>query len=111
MIVHDHVLFRQALKVVLERRAGLNVYAEVATPSEARALLKTLEDAPDLAVVDLDPRDGGELVRELGGGPSGTSVLGLTSGAGRTAAGVRGAVLTTGASMDEILAVARRLLR
>lgn len=111
LIVHDHVLFRQALAVVLERRAGFDVYAEAATPSEARSLLRTLEDAPDLAVVDLDPHDGGELVRELGGGPSGTSVLGLTSGDGRAAAGTRGVVLTTEASIDEILAVVRRLIR
>lgn len=111
IIVHDHVLFRQALAVVLERRAGFDVYAEAATPSEARSLLRTLDDAPDLAVVDLDLRDGDELVRELGGGSSGTSVLGLTSGDKCAAAGTRGVVLTTDASVDEILTAARRLVR
>ena len=74
-----------------------------------RPLLR-LNRRMDLAVVDLDLPDGEELTRELDEGASGTSVLGLTAGHERVV-GARGTVLNTGASVGEILAAARRLVR
>ena len=110
IVVDDHAVFRQALAVLLEQQAGFDVYAEAAFLPEARSILRNLSGKLDLAVVDLDLPDGEELIRELNEGGSGTSVLGLTSGRER-AVGAWGAVLSTEASVDEILAAARRLVR
>jgi DNA-binding NarL/FixJ family response regulator len=68
MILDDHAVFRQALAVMLEYRAGFEVYADIASPEEASAALEGLNGGLDLAVVDLDLPDGGaeEFIRELG---------------------------------------------
>lgn len=112
MLVDDHVVFRQALAVLLEQRAGLRVYAEAATLAEARSAIGVLNGDLDLAIVDLDMADGNaaELIRELRAKPSGTSVLALTASCDRLPEGRCAAeVLTTAASLDEILAAARQL--
>ena len=113
MLVSGHALFRQALAVVLERRAGFHVCSEASSSAEARMALDAVEDGPDLAVVDLDLRDGGagDLIREMAEGPSGTTVLGLTASRERaTETSPTALVLTTDVSVDEILAAARQLI-
>ena len=113
MLVFGHTLFRQALAVMLEHRAGFHICAEVASSVEARMALGDVEGGLDLAVVDLDLRDGGAggLIREMAEGPSGTTVLGMTASRDR-AAEMPGTtlVLTTDASVEEILTAARQLV-
>lgn len=110
IIVDDHTAFRQALAMVLRKHTGFDVCAEAASPAEARSILQKLNCRLDLAVVDLDLPDGEKLTRELNECASGTSVLGLTAGRARVV-GARGTVLTTEASVDEILAAVQRLVR
>lgn len=113
MILDDHAVFRQALAVMLEYRAGFEVYADIASPDEASAALEGLNGGLDLAVVDLDLPDGGakEFIRELGERVSGVTVLGLTASRDNVA-GKWGTseVLTTGVCVDDILAAARQLV-
>lgn len=111
MIVDDHAAFRQALAVTLEHRAGFDVRAEAASPAEARRILQTLPGGLDLAIVDVDlpGRDTEALIRDLQEGPARAAVLGLTAARER-AAGTPEAMLGTDASVDEILAVAGRLV-
>lgn len=109
IVVDDHTAFRQALAILLEQRAGVALYAEAASPAEARKMLQNPGCRLDLAIVDLDSPDGEGLVRELNEGASGASVLCLTADHKR-AAGMRHAVLTTEASAEEILAAAQRLV-
>ena len=111
MVVDDHAAFRQAISVVLEKRAGFEVCAQAASPAEAVRALEALGGRLDLAVVDLDlPGPGAEaLVRELREGPSGAAVLGLTAERGGVFAGTAG-VLCTGDSVEEILSAARQLV-
>jgi DNA-binding NarL/FixJ family response regulator len=113
MILDDHVVFRQALAVMLEHRAGFEVYADIASPEEASAALEGLNGRLDLAVVDLDLPDGGaeEFIRELGERASGATVLGLTAGRDHAARKWgTSEVLTTGVCVDDILAAARQLV-
>lgn len=113
VILDDHTVFRQALAIVLECRAGFEVYADFASPEEAKTALEGLDGGLDLAVVDLDLPGGGaeEFIRELGERMPGVTVLGLTANRHRVA-GMRGTseVLTTGTRVDEILAAARQLV-
>ena len=113
VILDDHAVFRQALAIMLEYRAGFEVYADVASPEEAKTALEGLDGGLDLAVVDLDLPGGGaeEFIRELGERMSGVTVLGLTANRD-SVAGMRGTsqVLTTGTRVDEILAAARQLV-
>lgn len=113
MILDDHAVFRQALAVMLEYRDGFEVYADIASPEEARAALEGLNGKLDLAIVDLDLPDGGaeEFIRELTGRVSGATVLGLTASRDRVA-GIRGIseVLNTWMCADDILTAARQLV-
>ena len=113
VILDDHTVFRQALAIVLEYWAGFEVYADVASPEEAKVALEGLDGGLDLAVVDLDLPGGGaeRFIRELGERMSGVTVLGLTTNRD-SVAGILGTseVLTTGARVDEILAAARQLV-
>lgn len=113
VILDDHAVFRQALAVMLEHGADFEVYADIASPEEARAFLDGLNGGLDLAIVNLDLPDGSaeEFIRELGVRMSGAAVLGLTADRARVAK-IPGTseVLTTGACVDEILAAARQLV-
>jgi DNA-binding NarL/FixJ family response regulator len=113
VILDDHTVFRQALAIMLEYRAGFEVYADVASPEEAKTALEGLDGGLDLAVVDLDLPGGGaeRFIRELDERTSGVTVLGLTANRD-SVAGIRGTseVLTTGTRVDEILAAARQLV-
>ena len=113
MILDDHAVFRQALAVMLEYRAGFEVYADISSPEEATAALEGLNGGLDLVVVDLDLPDGGaeEFIRELDERVSGVTVLGLTASRDNVG-GTWGTseVLTTGVCVDDILAAARQLV-
>lgn len=65
LIVDDHPLFREGLKSILRRDAGIEVSGEAGSAAEALRQART--DAPDVALVDisLPDRSGIQLVREL----------------------------------------------
>ena len=65
LIVDDHPLFREGLKSILRRDAGIEVSGEAGNAAEALRQART--DAPDVALVDisLPDRSGIQLVREL----------------------------------------------
>ncbi len=111
LLVNDHDLFRQALAIVLEQRANFDVCAEAASLAEAREVLSGMNGTLDLAVVDIDLPNGGgvELIRELQELPS-VSVLALTAEQEQGAQTWMGKVLSTAASIDEIVGAARQLV-
>jgi len=65
LIVDDHPLFREGLKSILRRDAGIEVSGEAGNAAEALRQART--DTPDVALVDisLPDRSGIQLVREL----------------------------------------------
>jgi len=65
LIIDDHPLFREGLKSILRRDAGIEVSGEAGNAAEALRQART--DAPDVALVDisLPDRSGIQLVREL----------------------------------------------
>ena len=113
VILDDHAVFRQALAVTLEHAAGFEVCADIDSPEAARTFFEGLDVGLDLAIVDLDLPDGSaeELIREIGKSTSGVAVLGLTANRDRVGR-IRGTskVLTTAASVDEIIAAAVQLV-
>lgn len=111
LIVDDHDLFRQALAIVLEQRANFEVCAQAASLAEAREVLDGMNGAPDLAVVDIDLPSGHgiELIRELQEQPN-VSVLALTADREQGPHTWMGEVLSTAASIDEIVGAARQLV-
>jgi DNA-binding NarL/FixJ family response regulator len=62
----DHALFRECLALLLERRMCCE-YIQAGSFAEANLVLDHLQDEVDLAIVDLDLRDGDgvELVERL----------------------------------------------
>lgn len=112
VVIDDHVVFRQALVVMLEKRAGLDVCAEAGSPAEARDTLAAMAIRPDLVILDLDLHALGaqNLMRELCDNLPDTGVIGLTAGRHRVAVPEKARVLGTDVPVDEILAAARRLV-
>jgi DNA-binding NarL/FixJ family response regulator len=113
VVVDDHTVFRQALVVMLEHRAGFEVCAEAASPAEARTAIGTLDVGPDLVILDLDLLGRGveDLIHELSDGPSEIGVICLTSGHDLAAAiPANVTVLGTDVPVDDILAAARQLV-
>jgi DNA-binding NarL/FixJ family response regulator len=116
LLVAKHVVFRQALALILEWHADLKA-VQVGSLAEAHQVLRTPDaEQPDLAVVDLELPDGEgfELIGEIRGGWPQVSILALTTSgepdrhARATEAGA-GAVLTMAASSEAFLKEVRRL--
>jgi len=65
LIVDDHAIVRQGLRMVLSLRPNLTIMGSVGTAAEA--LQTTLDKQPDLILLDLvlPERDGASLVPEL----------------------------------------------
>ena len=116
LLVAQHVVFRQALTLVLEWHAGFKA-VQVESLAEAHQLMRDPDaEQPDLAVVDLElPNgDGFELIGEIHEVWPRVPVLALTTGreperAGRAKEAGAGEVLTISASGEEFLKAVRRL--
>jgi DNA-binding NarL/FixJ family response regulator len=116
LLVDDHALFRGVLAVICEAHTSLGENVQAGSLAEARRVLSSFDSNNfALAVVDLDLPDeeGVELIRELR--QAGIPVLALS--ASRDYEGLVGVsglgpgeVLTTAASLDEILGAVRRLV-
>jgi DNA-binding NarL/FixJ family response regulator len=110
LLADDHVLFRQALKVVLERE-GFAVLADACDGQEAVRLAETLR--PDVAVLDvaMPLLNGLDAARQILKTSPRTRVIVLTMYTedhyvlGALRAGVRGYVIKTQAAQDLIEAI------
>ena len=116
LLIAKHVVFRQALALVLEWHADFRA-VQVGSLAEAHQLLRSPDaEQPDLAIVDLElPNDDGvELIREIHEVCPRTPVLALTTGreterSARAREAGAGKVLTMTASGEEFLEEVRRL--
>jgi DNA-binding NarL/FixJ family response regulator len=116
LLIAKHVVFRQALALVLEWHADFRA-VQVGSLAEAHQLLRSPDaEQPDLAIVDLElPNDDGvELIREIHEVCPRTPVLALTTSSesertsrARKAGAVK--VFTMTASGEEFLEEVRRL--
>ena len=117
MLVEDHVLFRQALAVLLNGEPDLCVVAQAGSLAEARAHVVALRNLVQLAIVDFALPDGGamEFIKELCRSLPDVKVMVFTASVdpGTTSraleSGAR-ATLHKTASKGEILAAVRGLL-
>ncbi len=115
LLVEDHASFRQALAFMFEREEEFVVSGQAGSLAEARALLRKLPDAVDVAVVDLalPDGDGYGLIEELSS-RSGMMTLVLSASleparfARAVEAGASG-VLHKSAAIGEIVDAVRRL--
>jgi DNA-binding NarL/FixJ family response regulator len=82
LLVDDHDLIRQGLRRAFERADGFSVVADVATVSEARAMVQQL--TPDVVVTDVRLPDGTglELARDLRADSPDLGIVVLTMYAG-----------------------------
>ena len=117
-LLEDHSWFRKALADLLEREAGLQVVGEAGSLSEARDDVMDFTENIDLALIDLLLPDGigTELIGDLRRINPEVPVLVLTVAGGADLYNwVRsmGAneMISKDASLDEILAAVRLLLR
>jgi DNA-binding NarL/FixJ family response regulator len=117
-LLEDHSWFRKALADVLEREAGLQIVGEAGSLSEARDGMMDMPGEIDLALIDLLLPDGigTELIGDLRRINPEVPVLVLTVARGPDLySWVRsmGAdeMISKDASLDEILAAVRLLLR
>jgi DNA-binding NarL/FixJ family response regulator len=116
LLVAKHVVFRQALALILEWHADLKA-VQVGSLAEAHQVLRTPDaEQPDLAVVDLELPDGEgfELIGEMQELWPQVSILALTTSqdaerAAQAKDAGAGAVLTMAASRGELLEEVRRL--
>jgi DNA-binding NarL/FixJ family response regulator len=110
LLADDHVLFRQALRIVLERE-GFTVQAEARDGQEAVRLAETLR--PDIAVLDvaMPILNGLDAARQILKTNPRTKVIVLTMYTddhyvlGALRAGVRGYVIKTQAAQDLVGAI------
>lgn len=110
LLADDHVLFRQALKMLLERE-GLTIRVEACDGHEAVRLAATIH--PDLAVLDLamPTLNGLDAARQIAKVSPRTKTIILTMYTedhfvtGALQAGVRGYVIKTQAAQDLIAAI------
>jgi len=65
LIVDDHPLIREGIKLILKKRESFSVYGEAETTEEAISLVRVL--SPDVVIVDLSLKDedGMVLVKRL----------------------------------------------
>jgi two-component system nitrate/nitrite response regulator NarL len=115
LLADDHRLFREVLATVLLQNTNLKENVQAESFAEVRQLLRGLGGNIDLAIVDVDlPNgEGAEMIKELR--EVGVPVIALTVGQslqGRARAVRAGAaeVLSTTASAEEIVRVAKRLV-
>ena len=115
LLVEDHVMFRQALKFVLNLRPGMRVVAECGSLAECRVLGDRL-GAVDLALLDLmlPDGDGTGLIALLRGANPEVRVLVLSASIEpgvheRAAAAGADGVLNKTTSLTEIVAAVGRL--
>jgi len=110
LLADDHVLFRQALKVLLERE-GFSVRAEACDGHEAVRLAATLR--PDIAVLDIamPALNGLDAARQITKVSSSTKSIALTMYTddhyviGALKASMRGYVIKTQAAQDLVAAI------
>lgn len=117
-LLEDHSWFRRALAQLLEREGDLEVVGEAGSLAEARREAAEKAERIDLAVVDLLLPDGigTELIKDLRVARPSVPVLVLTVARGpdlRAWVRSMGAdeIVSKDASLDEILAAIRILLR
>lgn len=113
LIVDDHPLVRDGVRLLLAREPGLSVRGEAGTAAEARRLSAALR--PDLVLLDLDLPDGDAfaLLAELASLPGRPAVVALTERDGDAEKalrlGARGTA-SKAAPAAELLATARDVL-
>lgn len=117
LVVEDLRLFREALAVMLEGQTDLKMTIQAGSLAEARGVWERLSGDIDLAVVDLDLKngDGISLIEKLREAAPDVPVLALTSARSqeqRARALRAGAneVITLDSSSDQIIDAAKRLL-
>ena len=117
MLVEDHLLFRQALAVLLNGEPDLWVVAEAGSLAEARAHVAALKSLIQVAIVDFALPDGGatEFIKELCRSLPDVKVVVFTASvdpgtASRTLESGARVTLHKTASKGEILAAVRGLL-
>ncbi len=117
-LLEDHSWFRKALADLLGRQPDLEVVAQAGSLADARREAAEKAERIDLAVVDLLLPDGigTDLIRDLRTASPGVPVLVLTVAQGpdlRAWVRSMGAdeMISKDASVDEILAAMRLLLR
>jgi len=83
LLVDDHRMVRQGLRLLLDKQPGMRVVAEAANGAEAVRLAK--EHRPDVAIVDVSMPDlnGIEAARKMRAAHSGIKIIGLSMHADR----------------------------
>jgi DNA-binding NarL/FixJ family response regulator len=78
LLVDDHVMFREGVKLLLERESQFEVVAEAADPKEALAL--AAREQPDIVLLDLDLAgyNGMDIVEALQASAPRSSIIVLT---------------------------------
>jgi DNA-binding NarL/FixJ family response regulator len=116
LIVDDHDLFRQVLGVVLEWHTDFKETVQAESLAEARLAIGGANSKIDLAIIDVDlpGEQGFKLIRELCEEKPRVPVIAMTAGQdheryGRALKSGAMEVLTTMATGEEIIDVARRL--
>ncbi len=109
MLVEDHASFRQAIALILDREAGIEVVAQAGTLEEARRLLAERE--VDVAILDLHlpDGDGKDLIAEVKGVNPHSSVLVLSVFPEQAEGAGADGVLPKDALFDEIVGTIKRL--
>jgi DNA-binding NarL/FixJ family response regulator len=78
LLVDDHAMFREGVKLLLQRDARLEVIGEAGTPEEAIEL--AAREQPDLVLLDVDlcGHDGLDLIEALQGNAPASDIIILT---------------------------------
>lgn len=116
LLASDHVVFRQALALVLEQHADFKS-VQAGSLAEALHMLGGPQGEPDLAILDLELRtgEGVALVEELRRAKPGVPVLALTvrqdpKRVARALEAGASEVLATVATAEDLFATVRRLV-